>query len=93
MRFPNRGDPGDSPGCRLHAMSSIVSLRQILECKSWRTMPKQMAPSWFRVYELPSFVSFSHRVHVENGNTCTECHGEAAQEERIYKATDISMAR
>jgi predicted CXXCH cytochrome family protein len=47
---------------------------------------------WVRVYELPSFVSFSHRVHMEHGNKCTECHGEAAQQERIYKATNISMA-
>jgi predicted CXXCH cytochrome family protein len=47
---------------------------------------------WVRVYQLPSFVTFSHRVHMEHGNTCTECHGEAAQQDRIYKATDISMA-
>jgi hypothetical protein len=47
---------------------------------------------WVRVYQLPSFVSFSHRVHMEHGNTCAECHGQVARRDRIYKETDISMA-
>ncbi len=47
---------------------------------------------WVRVYELPSFVTFSHKVHMEHGSTCQECHGEVAQRDRIYKEADISMA-
>jgi hypothetical protein len=47
---------------------------------------------WVRVYQLPSFVSFSHKVHMEHGSTCQECHGQVAQRDRLYKETDISMA-
>ncbi len=47
---------------------------------------------WVRVYELPSFVSFSHKVHLEHGNTCLECHGQVAQRDRLFLETDISMA-
>lgn len=47
---------------------------------------------WVRIYELPSFVSFSHKVHLQHGATCEECHGEVAQRARLYKESDISMA-
>lgn len=54
--------------------------------KTDRTIP------WVRIYELPSFVSFSHKVHLQHGATCEECHGEVAQRVRLYKESDISMA-
>jgi hypothetical protein len=47
---------------------------------------------WVRIYQLPSFVTFSHKLHLENHNTCQECHGEVDTRERLYKETDISMA-
>lgn len=46
---------------------------------------------WVRVYELPSFVSFSHKVHLDHGATCQDCHGDVAGEERVAMVTDISM--
>jgi hypothetical protein len=54
--------------------------------KTDRTIP------WVRIYELPSFVSFSHKVHLQHGATCEECHGEVAQRTRLYQESDISMA-
>lgn len=54
--------------------------------KTDRTIP------WVRIYELPSFVSFSHKVHLQHGATCEECHGEVAERVQIYKESDISMA-
>ena len=54
--------------------------------KTDRTIP------WARIYELPSFVSFSHRVHLQHGVTCEECHGQVAQRVRLYQESDISMA-
>ncbi|MHB1936593.1 MAG: cytochrome c3 family protein [Acidobacteriaceae bacterium] len=47
---------------------------------------------WVRIYELPSFVSFSHKVHLQHGATCQECHGPVAERARMYKESDISMA-
>jgi predicted CXXCH cytochrome family protein len=54
--------------------------------KTGRTIP------WVRIYELPSFVSFSHKVHLQHGATCEECHGQVAKRIRLYKESDISMA-
>ncbi|MEO6828258.1 MAG: cytochrome c3 family protein [Acidobacteriaceae bacterium] len=47
---------------------------------------------WVRLYQLPSFVSFSHKTHLLHGATCQECHGPVAERVQLYKETDISMA-
>lgn len=47
---------------------------------------------WTRIYQLPSFVSFSHKVHMQHGATCQECHGQVADRVQMYKEADISMA-
>jgi hypothetical protein len=47
---------------------------------------------WVRVYEVPSFVTFSHKTHLDHGNTCQECHGPVAERTQLSKETDISMA-
>jgi Cytochrome c7 and related cytochrome c/Class III cytochrome C family len=47
---------------------------------------------WVRVYEIPSFVKFSHRVHGEKGNSCQECHGQAATREQLFRETNLTMA-
>lgn len=47
---------------------------------------------WVRVYEIPSYVWFSHRTHLEAGNQCAECHGPVAEREQLSREGDISMA-
>jgi hypothetical protein len=51
----------------------------------------QLIP-WVRVYEVPSFVTFSHKWHLDHGNTCQECHGDVAERDQLFRETDISMA-
>lgn len=46
---------------------------------------------WVRVYEVPSFVTFSHKTHLDHGNTCQDCHGPVAERDRLSRETDISM--
>jgi hypothetical protein len=46
---------------------------------------------WVRVYQLPSFVNFSHKVHLDHGNTCQECHGLVAQRDQMFQEVGISM--
>ena len=47
---------------------------------------------WRRVYEIPSYVFFSHRAHLTAGTTCMECHGEVKELVQMYRAQEINMA-
>ena len=47
--------------------------------------------AWVRVYNVPSFVTFSHKTHMDSGSQCEDCHGPVAQRETIALEKDISM--
>jgi hypothetical protein len=48
---------------------------------------------WNRVYMIPDWVRFSHRLHLEKGNTCQECHGQVQDRMALGKETEVtSMA-
>lgn len=46
---------------------------------------------WNRVFKLPDFVRFSHRIHVHAGVSCQECHGPIQRMDRVEPATVINM--
>jgi hypothetical protein len=46
---------------------------------------------WVRVYQIPSFVYFNHRTHLESGAQCETCHGKVSERDRLFRETDISM--
>ena len=49
------------------------------------------AMKWVRVYQIPSYVAFSHRAHLEAGNQCEECHGKVEARDQLSREADISM--
>ncbi|MBI3471917.1 MAG: cytochrome c3 family protein [Candidatus Solibacter usitatus] len=47
---------------------------------------------WVRVYQIPSYVFFSHQAHLESGTaTCETCHGKVAERDLLAKEGDVSM--
>jgi hypothetical protein len=46
---------------------------------------------WVRVYEIPFYVAFSHRTHLEAGNNCQDCHGKVIERDALYREGNISM--
>jgi len=46
---------------------------------------------WIRVYEIPSFVEFSHKSHLDAGTKCGTCHGPVTARDRLWRETDLSM--
>ena len=46
---------------------------------------------WARVYQIPGYVFFSHKAHLEAGGTCEECHGPVNTRDQLFRETDISM--
>ncbi|HLH01536.1 MAG TPA: cytochrome c3 family protein [Bryobacteraceae bacterium] len=51
---------------------------------------KQPVP-WVRVYEIPSFVNFDHKTHLNAGTKCETCHGPVATRDYLWRETDLSM--
>ena len=46
---------------------------------------------WFKNYDLPEHVTFSHRSHVNVGRTCLECHGDVKEQADIQLNQRTSM--
>jgi hypothetical protein len=53
---------------------------------------KQPKPiNWIKVHNLPDFVYFDHRPHVNAGVACQKCHGSVETMERVRQVEDLSM--
>jgi hypothetical protein len=53
---------------------------------------KQLRPiQWVKVDNLPDFVYFDHRPHVNAGVPCQKCHGPVETMERVRQVEDLSM--
>ena len=46
---------------------------------------------WVRIYQIPAYVFFSHKSHLEAGGTCAECHGPVAEREALRKEVPTNM--
>lgn len=47
--------------------------------------------AWTGVYNLPDFVYFDHRAHVNVGVACQKCHGPVETLERMRQVPDLTM--
>ena len=46
---------------------------------------------WVRVYQLPKYVYFSHRVHTAAGTSCETCHGPVRERDVMTKEVVHNM--
>lgn len=47
---------------------------------------------WARIYEVPDYVFFSHRVHFKRAKIdCQVCHGPVAERDTLSKEKPTSM--
>ncbi len=61
----------------------------IKDLKSY--VDENQAVPWIRVYEIPSFVEFSHKTHLDANASCETCHGPVSTRDHLWRETDISM--
>lgn len=94
MCHPNR-DPGETMG--IAAASVCMQCHSTIKAdgpqiQKLAELAKSSRPiRWARVYEIPTYVNFSHRTHLQSGNTCQECHGPVAEREVLAREGDITM--
>jgi hypothetical protein len=88
-------DPGESMG--IPAATKCMACHQTVKADSeaiqkLAAYAKDKRPvPWVRVYQIPSYVAFSHKIHLETGATCQTCHGEVQERTQLWKEVDISM--
>jgi hypothetical protein len=46
---------------------------------------------WVRIYEIPGWVFFSHKTHLNTGAECKGCHGAVAERDKLWREKDLSM--
>lgn len=46
---------------------------------------------WVRVYQIPTFVFWSHKSHLDAGVACSDCHGDVKALSVMTKEKDLSM--
>jgi hypothetical protein len=49
--------------------------------------------TWLRVFAVPDFIYFSHRMHVRAKVSCAECHGDMAAHKAITQDRPFTMGR
>jgi cytochrome c7-like protein len=63
-----------------------------LDARMERDPSRPLRPiAWTRVHNLPDFVYFDHRAHVNAGVVCQTCHGPVETMERVRQISDLSM--
>jgi len=88
-------DPGEIMGipeasecmiCHVSIKKESASIQKLAAfARAGRPVP------WVRVYQIPSYVEFSHKVHLDAGAICEACHGPVAERDRLAREADISM--
>ncbi|HEX6545556.1 MAG TPA: cytochrome c3 family protein [Bryobacteraceae bacterium] len=46
---------------------------------------------WVRVYEIPSYVYFSHKTHIDAGTDCAVCHGPVKERDTLSAEVPLHM--
>jgi hypothetical protein len=46
---------------------------------------------WVKVHDLPDFVRFTHKRHVQSGISCQECHGAVETMDVVEQVAPLQM--
>ena len=88
-------DPGEVMGipatakCMACHQSVKKESAQIMKLAEYHTANRPVP--WQPVYQIPGYVFFSHKTHLQTGAECKTCHGEVAQRDRLFKEVGIAM--
>lgn len=73
-------------GCHKSIKSDSPHIQKLAEFNE-----KSRPVPWVRIYQIPSFVFFSHKEHLKAGAVCADCHGPVAEREVLRKEVPTNM--
>lgn len=82
MTFP---DTDTCMSCHATQPATTAALKQLA---TFATSDKPIP--WTRVYQLPSYVYWSHASHLDAGITCANCHGAVEQNDAMRQETNVA---
>jgi hypothetical protein len=82
-------DIPDVPKCM--SCHSSITPRTSAEQKLAAFAKQNRDADWVRVYQIPTFVRFSHRQHAQAGTQCDVCHGPVATRTSLRREKQLSM--
>lgn len=47
--------------------------------------------AWAKIHNLPDFIYFAHKPHIQKGLDCTECHGQVRWMSEIRQISSLKM--
>ncbi len=71
--------------CHVSVATDKPAIQKLLEfANAGRQVP------WVQVYGVPGFVFWSHDPHLQTKVQCSDCHGDVAKMDAIYRATNVT---
>jgi c(7)-type cytochrome triheme protein len=90
-------DALSSPAAGMPSLEKCMGCHQVIRIDSPKIAEvaaywnRQEPIPWVRVNQLPRFVYFTHRVHVNAGLNCEQCHGDVAHMAAAEPVTKMNM--
>lgn len=85
-RFAGMPDSQTCMSCHAQLWTHAEVLKPLRD-----SVAKQKPIAWRRVHDMPDYVYFSHRAHVNNGVACQSCHGRVDQMPLVRQAEPMTM--
>ena len=82
-------DMPDLPKCM--SCHASINPRTPAEQKLAAFAKQNREVDWVRVYQIPTFVRFSHRQHAQAGTKCDVCHGPVGTRVSLWREKQLSM--
>jgi hypothetical protein len=82
MTFPATGK------C-MQCHSEVAKDSEAIQKLSTYDKAKQKVP-WVRIYAVPAWVYWNHRLHIQAGTKCESCHGRVAEMDTMKLATNVT---
>ena len=73
-------------GCHKFAATEREAIKLLTE-----KYEKKEPVEWVKVHDLPDFVRFTHKRHVQSGIDCATCHGDLREEGTAKQGASMQM--
>lgn len=75
--------------CHL-SMPGVLKNKEIVKLRGYWDRGEPIP--WLKVHDVPDFVYFPHKRHIQADVACQDCHGQVQEMDRVEKVSSLKMA-